>query len=153
MFITRQRLHVFCDNKNTAATARGLWLIIQINHHLSLFKPEPETEQAPAPSDQTNIAIGWLTMGKDTEKRISELLLAKTRLRTFIYAWTLFDTICKDSCCAAEVEHITSFFCWYFLQYLALLISNMKIQFFYRNSSDILNNYPWLTMGNRAQMY
>lgn len=53
----------FCDNKNTAGTAQGWWLIIQINHHLSLFKPEPETQPAPAPSDQTNVTIGWLTMG------------------------------------------------------------------------------------------
>ena len=37
-----QLLHVFYENKNTAMTAGGWWLIIQINHHLSLFKPETE---------------------------------------------------------------------------------------------------------------
>ena len=45
-------------------------------------------EQAPAPSDQTNIAIGWLTMAKDTYKRISELL----------HGLCLMLPVCKDSC-------------------------------------------------------
>ena len=79
MFITRQRLHVFCDNKNTAATARGLWLIIQINHHLSLFKPEPETDWSRLRLRQTKQIL-----------LLADLQWARIKTDIWTVAWTLF---------------------------------------------------------------
>ena len=48
---------MFCDERNTDSTDPGYQLIIQINHFI-LFKAEPETEPARAPTDQTNVTIG-----------------------------------------------------------------------------------------------